>query len=161
MNLKTILVPLDGSIVAEAALSPAVELAREAGAKIVLLRAAEVHSLLMTDLVNAQVTVMRETQEYLAGARDRVLAAGAKNVEVSSWYGAPVEAIVEAARYRRADLIVMSSHGRSGLARLVVGSVTERVLRTTQVPILVIRPDGAPVDTPFTEAPTAKEVAHV
>ena len=44
---------------------------------------------------------------------------------------------------RRADLIVMSTHGRSGLARLVVGSVTEQVLRTTRVPILVIRPDGA------------------
>ena len=161
MNLKTILVPVDGSIVAEAALRPAVELAREAGAKIVLLRAAEAHTLPMADLVNAQVMVMRETQEYLAGARDRMLAAGAKDVEVSAWYGAPVEAIVEAARYRRADLIVMSSHGRSGLARLVVGSVTEQVLRTTRVPILVIRPDGAPLDTPFTGAPTAKEVAHV
>jgi nucleotide-binding universal stress UspA family protein len=161
MNPKTILVPLDGSIVAEAALTAAVTLAREGGAKIVLLRAAEAHTLPMTDVVNAQVMVMRETQEYLADARDRVLAAGVQDVEVSAWYGAAPEAIVEAARYRRADLIVMSSHGRSGLARLVLGSVTERVLRTTRVPILVIRPDGAHLDTPFVATPTVQEIANV
>jgi nucleotide-binding universal stress UspA family protein len=161
MNLKTILVPLDGSLGAEAALNPAVELARETGAKVVLLRAAEAHTLPLADVITAQVTVMRETQEYLAAVRERVLSAGVKDADVSAWYGAPVEAIVEAARYRRADLIVMSSHGRSGLARLVVGSVTEQVLRTTRVPVLVIRPDGAPLDTPFTGAPTAQEVAHV
>ena len=67
---------------------------------------------------------------------------------------------MEAARYRDADLIVMSSHGRSGVARLVMGSVTERVLRGTSVPILVIRPDGAPTDTPFRGAPSAKEMSH-
>jgi len=151
MNLKTILVPLDGSTVAEAALPPAVDLAREAGAKLVLLRAAEAHTLPMADVVAAQVTVMRETQEYLGSVRDRVVA----------WYGPAVEAIVEAARYRHADLIVMSSHGRSGVARLVVGSVTERVLRATTVPILVIRPDGAPIDMPYTGTPTAEEIANV
>src|SRR6185369_4644879 len=152
---------LDGSTVAEAALPPAVDLAREAGAKLVLLRAAEAHTLPMADVVAAQVTVMRETQEYLGSVRDRVVAGGVKEIEMSAWYGPAVEAIVEAARYRHADLIVMSSHGRSGVARLVVGSVTERVLRATTVPILVIRPDGAPVDTPFMGAPSAKEIAHV
>jgi nucleotide-binding universal stress UspA family protein len=80
---------------------------------------------------------------------------------MSAWYGPAVEAIVEAARYRHADLIVMSSHGRSGVARLVVGSVTERVLRATTVPILVIRPDGAPIDMPYTGTPTAEEIANV
>jgi nucleotide-binding universal stress UspA family protein len=161
MNLRTILVPLDGSTVAEAALTPAVEMARSAGAKLVLLRAAEAHTLPMADVVTAQVTVMRETQDYLAGARDRVMEAGIKDVEMSAWYGPAVAAIADAARYRRADLIVMSSHGRSGVARLVMGSVTERVLRATTVPILVIRPDGAPIDEPYTGTPTAKEVANV
>ena len=51
--------------------------------------------------------------------------AGVANAETSVWYGPPVEAIVEAARYRKADLIVMSSHGRSGVGRLVFGSVAE------------------------------------
>ena len=160
MNLKTILVPLDGSTVAEAALAPAVALAREAGAKLVLLRAAEAHTLPTADPIQAQVDVMREAQEYLARARARVAGAGVTNVEVSAWYGPPVEAIVEAARYREADLIVMSSHGRSGVARLIMGSVAERVLRSTRVPILVIRPDGAPVATSCSGTPSAKEVSH-
>ena len=161
MKVKTILVPLDGSIVAEAALTPAVDLAREAGARLVLLRAAQAHTLPMADPIQAQVDVMREAQEYLAAARARVTAAGVRDVEISAWYGPAVEAIVEAARYRHADLIVMSSHGRSGVSRLVLGSVAESVLRATAVPILLIRPAGAPLDTPFMGAPSAKEIANV
>jgi len=161
MKVKTILVPLDGSIVAEAALTPAVDLAREAGAKLVLLRAAQAHTLPMADPIVAQVDVMREAQEYLGAARARVTAAGVRDVEISAWYGPAVEAIVEAARYRHADLIVMSSHGRSGVSRLVLGSVAESVLRATAVPILLIRPNGAPLDTSFMGAPSAKEIANV
>lgn len=161
MKLKTIVVPLDGSTVAEAALTPAIDLAREAGAKLVLLRAAEAHPLPMADPVEAQVSVMRDAQEYLAAVRERAVTAGVVEVDASAWYGPPVEAIVEAARYRDADLIVMSSHGRSGIARLVMGSVTETVLRSTTVPVLVIRPDGAPLDPSLVGASMAKEVAHV
>ena len=55
MNVRTILVPLDGSLVAEAALTPAVEFARQAGATLVLLRAAQAHALPTTDLIEVQV----------------------------------------------------------------------------------------------------------
>jgi nucleotide-binding universal stress UspA family protein len=160
MNLKTILVPLDGSIVAEAALAPAVALARGAGAKLVLVRAAEVRTLPLGDPIEDQTEVMREAQEYLARARARVMAVGALDVEVSAWYGPAVEAIVEAARYREADLIVISSHGRSGVARLIMGSVAESVLRSTRVPILLIRPDGAPIDTSFSGTHAARKVSR-
>jgi len=160
MKIKTILVPLDGSILAETALTPAVDLAREHGARLVLLRAAEAHSLPMADPTEAQVQAVRAAEDYLTDARGRVGRAGVGDVDTSVWYGAPVEAIVEAARYRRADLIVMSSHGRSGLGRLVLGSVAETVLRATRVPILLIRPGEAPIDTPFMPA-TAKEIANV
>lgn len=140
MKLKTIVVPFDGSIVAEAALTPAIDLAREAGAKLVLLRAAEAHPLPMADPVEAQVSVMRDAQDYLAAVRQRAVTAGVAEVDASAWYGSPVEAIVEAARYRDANLIV---------------------LRATTVPVLVIRPDGAPLAPSFAGMPTAKEVAHV
>jgi nucleotide-binding universal stress UspA family protein len=160
MKLSTILVPLDGSVIAEAALTPAVDLARTSGAKLVLLRAAEAHTGPLTDPVEAQVHVMREAEEYLAGAQARVKAAGVAAVELSAWYGPPAEAIVEAARHRHADLIVMSSHGRSGLGRLVLGSVAETVLRGTRVPILLIRPGEAPIQAPAATT-TAKEVTHV
>jgi nucleotide-binding universal stress UspA family protein len=161
MKPRTILVPLDGSILAEAALTPAVDLARDSAGKLVLLRAAEAHTRPMHDPTEAQVQAVREAEEYLTAARTRVAAAGVADIDVSVWYGPPAEAIVEAARFRKADLIVMSSHGRSGLGRLVLGSVAETVLRSTAVPILLIRPGEAPLDTPFMAAPRAQEVSRV
>jgi len=158
MNVKTILVPLDGSLLAELALKPAVELARERDAKLVLLRAAEAHTT-VADPTEAQVAVVQEAEDYLARVRCGALDSGVTVVETAVWYGRPVEAIVEAARYRDADLIVMSSHGRTGLGRLVLGSVAESVLRATRTPILLIRPSEAPIDTPYW--PAAKELSHV
>ena len=55
-------------------------------------------------------------------------------------------AVVEAAKVQKVDLIVMSTHGRSGLGRIIFGSVAESVLRGTRVPIFLIRPSGAPVE---------------
>jgi nucleotide-binding universal stress UspA family protein len=161
MNVKTILVPLDGSLMAEAALGPAADLARITGAKLVLLRAGQTHTLTMADPVNAQVDVMQEAQEYLEVVRKRLDEAGDLSVESSAWYGPAVESIVDAARCRAADLIVMSSHGRSGVSRLVMGSVAESVLRATTVPILLIRPHGAALDTPTIATRPALEVDHV
>jgi nucleotide-binding universal stress UspA family protein len=161
MNVRTILVPLDGSIGAEAALRFAVELALKDGARLVLLRAAEAHALPTTDPVEAQVAVMREAEEYLRGARERVLASGVGAVEVAAWYGPPAESILEAASARDADLIVMASHGRRGVARLVLGSVAVRVLRDARVPLLLIGPADAREDTPFIAAPCTTERTHV
>ena len=59
---------------------------------------------------------------------------------VTSEPEAIAKAIAEAAQYRGADLIVMSSHGRSGLERLMLGSVAETVLRTTDKPVFLVRP---------------------
>lgn len=160
MDVRMILVPLDGSSLAEAALTPAVNLARESGATLLLLRAAEAHVGPMGDVVKAQIAVMHEVEEYLAATRERVTAAGVTRVEVSAWYGPAAKAIVEAAQARHADLIVMASHGRSGVTRLVLGSVAEKVLRATAVPILLIRAEGAPLEAPGTSTP-AKEVTRV
>ena len=159
MNVKTILVPLDGSPLGELALTPAVDLARDKGARLILLRAAEAHTL-VADPTEAQVAAVREAEDYLAAVRARV-AAAITEVETSVWYGPPAEAIVEAARYRGADLIVMSSHGRSGLGRLVLGSVAEMVLRATPTPILLIRAGGAPLAAPYRGRPAAKELSYV
>jgi nucleotide-binding universal stress UspA family protein len=160
MEITTILVPMDGSPLAETALPPAIGLAREHGARLVLLRAVEAHTPPMGDPVQAQVEAVREAESYVDGMRERVRNAGVPTVDTSVWYGPPAESIAEAARYRGADLIVMSSHGRTGLGRLVLGSVAERVLRGTRVPILLIRPGDVPTDAPATPS-TAKEIAHV
>ena len=139
MKPKIILVPLDGSRLAEGALDTAIGYARD-GATVVLLRAAEAHGTPFADPAEAQVAAIREAEDYLAGVAARIRRAGATDVETSVWYGPPVEAITDAAKYRKADLIVMSTHGRSGLGRLVLGSVAESVLRATSTPILLLRP---------------------
>jgi nucleotide-binding universal stress UspA family protein len=146
MKVKTILVPLDGSTLAEAALPPAIDLARDRGARLILLRATEAHAAPLADPAEAQVAAVRGAETYLAGVRTRINTAELPTVDTSVWYGPPAEAIVEAARFRGADLIVMSSHGRTGLGRLVLGSVAETVLRATSVPILLIRPGDVPVE---------------
>ena len=148
MKLDRILVPLDGSLLAEAALTNAADLAQLSGAQLLLLRAAEAHTFPGVDPVEAQIKVVREGEEYLAGVVDRLAALGLADVKASVWYGPAAYAIVEAARANQVDLIVMTTHGRSGLGRLILGSVAEAVLRGTTTPILLLRTPGAPVDLP-------------
>jgi nucleotide-binding universal stress UspA family protein len=105
------------------------------------------------------LAVVREAEAYLEGVAERARAAGVAQVETSVWYGPASDAIVEAARVRGIDLIVMSSHGRSGLGRLIFGSVAETVLRGT--PILLIRPNGAPVEDISATGARAAEVSRV
>jgi nucleotide-binding universal stress UspA family protein len=142
MRPKKVLVPLDGSMLAEKALAPAIAFARD-GASLVLLRAAEAHATPFSDPSDAQVAVVRDAEFYLAGVVDRLRRVGVSDVAASVWYGPPVAGIAEAARSHAIDLIVMSTHGRSGLGRLVLGSVAEGVLRATATPILLLRPGAA------------------
>jgi nucleotide-binding universal stress UspA family protein len=146
MKLGKILVPLDGSALAESAIPKAVELAKDApSASLMLLRAAEA-PILTGDPIEAQIAAVREAEEYLEAVAACLKEQGLDEVTTSVWYGPPAPAIVEAAHVARADLIVMSTHGRSGVGRLLMGSVAESVLRGTRVPILLLRPSGAPVD---------------
>jgi nucleotide-binding universal stress UspA family protein len=160
MKRRKILVPLDGSRLAEAALGEAVELAG-AGATLVLLRAAEAPLRPLSDPTDAQVEVVREAEAYLESVAKRAREACVAQVETSVWYGPPGDAIIDTARARGIDLIVMSSHGRSGLGRVVFGSVAETVLRGTRTPILLIRPDGAPVEKPGGGGARPAEVSRV
>lgn len=163
MKFDKILVPLDGSPLGEHAISSAVELAGESAATLVLLRAAEAHTLPGADPTDAQVQVVEDAEEYLTGVAARLKTAGVKKVETSVWYGPAAPAILEAARLRKVALIVMSTHGRSGLGRLILGSVAESVLRGTSVPILLLRAPGAPVMEPpgAGQAKPTSERTHV
>jgi nucleotide-binding universal stress UspA family protein len=148
MKPSKILIPLDGSPLAEAAIKTAIDLAADAHVTFVLIRAAEAHTLLGADPTNAQVQVVREAEQYLDSTRESLEKRGVTNVATGVWYGPPAAAIIEAARLNEADLIVMSSHGRSGLGRLILGSVAEAVLRGTIVPVCIVRTPGAPLDVP-------------
>ena len=149
MQVDRVLVPLDGSTLAEMALPQALALLRDSpSATLILLRAAEATTLPGVDPTEAQVAVVREAEEYLDGVATRLRGEGLSRVTTSVWYSGAAPAIVEAARTRRVDLIVMSTHGRSGLRRVVRGSVAESVLRGTRTPILLVSAGGARVKAP-------------
>ena len=75
-----------------------------------------------------------------------------QNLKLELGFGTPVEAIVVAALQLRADIIVMSTHGRTGLPHALLGSVTEQVVRLSAVPVLTVKPEG------FNELPGVREV---
>ena len=163
MKFDKILVPLDGSLFAEAALPKAVELIRNSDeATLILLRAARATVCPGVDPSDAQVTVVREAEEYLETVAARLREDGVPGVRTSVWYGAAAPAILEAARIANPDLIMMSTHGRSGIGRLVVGSVAESVLRGTRTPIFLIRIHGTPVENSVGPASACEqEMANV
>jgi nucleotide-binding universal stress UspA family protein len=161
MKMNLVLVPLDGSTLAEGALPRAAELAVEAGAGMLLVRATQAHPFPGADPIDAQVKVVREAEAYLAAIAARVRALGVTEVRCSTCYGPPAAAIVDAADFNHADLIVMTTHGRSGLGRLVMGSVAESVLRGTSVPILLLRDGTAPVEAPAGSAAVAGSPCRV
>jgi nucleotide-binding universal stress UspA family protein len=126
---------------------------------LILLRAAEVTTLPGVDPIDAQVSVVREAEDYLETVAARLRGEGLPRVRTSVWYGAAAPSILEAARLAKPDLIMMSTHGRSGFGRLVFGSVAESVLRDTRTPIFLIRVDGAPVKTPVGRAGAREQEA--
>lgn len=137
MKLQTILVPLDGSTLAETALADAVDLAEASGARLHLLRAAQARTLPGFDPTVPEIKAVEEAEAYLAGIAERLHARGLA-LQPCVWYGPPAEAILEAAGLYGVDLIVMTTHGRSGLSRLLLGSVAESVLRGTSTRILLV-----------------------
>ncbi len=163
MNFDKILVPLDGSLFAEAALPKAVELIRKnSEATLILLRAAEATTFPGVDPTDAQVRVVHEAEEYLETVAARLRENGVFRVKTSVWYGAPAPSILEAARLTNPDVIMMGTHGRNGIGRLIVGSIAESVLRGTRAPIFLIRVDGTRVETPAGQEPAREwETADV
>ncbi len=159
MKFESILVPLDGSALAEGALPTAIELLADLPtATLLLVSAAEAP--ILGDPNETQVRVVCEAEDYLASVAARLNRFGIKGVKTSVCYGPAAPSIVETARVNKADLIVMTTHGRSGLGRLILGSVAEAVLRGTHTPILVVRDGAAPVDLPGAPAaPAATKTA--
>jgi len=131
-----ILVPLDGSEVAEKILGQVVDLARLTGAEIVLLRVALARTFPGADPTDKQVEVVDRAEKYLAGVKEKLEKEGLK-VSVHVRYGHDAGEILEHAQ--EVDLVAMSTHGRTGLGRWALGSVAERVLRHSPKPVLLVR----------------------
>lgn len=150
MMLKTILVPLDGSPLAERALPIAQRLAADRNSRVLLMRAALAHAFPGTDPAERQAHVIDEAEDYLEVVAARLSAAGL-TVATAVPYGPAADAILDEVRINKPDLIVMATHGRSGLGRWLYGSVTEAVLARSPVPVLTVRAwqDQPPISQPF------------
>ncbi|WP_248896739.1 universal stress protein [Haloplanus halobius] len=141
----TIYLPNDGSDPAEAATTCGIELARRFDAAVSVVHVLEADVPPMIDVEPPEDPGREALDEEPRQALERAETQAADAdvpCRTAVEPGRPHERIVERAAESDADLIVMGTHGRTGLERLLIGSVTERVLRTSDVPVLTTRADG-------------------
>ncbi len=150
---QRILVPLDGSPLSEAALPQAEGLARGVGAPLLLVRAVNVPATVIAAtgsdagmvapqlLEDALEGEEDEARDYLSQVAERLKAGGLQ----AAWEvveGEPARAIIDTAHREGCDLIVLATHGRSGIPRAVLGSVADQVVRESHLPVLLVRPQA-------------------
>jgi nucleotide-binding universal stress UspA family protein len=138
-----ILLPLDGSEVAQVALPHAVKMARMFKAEIILLRVAYAPPYPGSEPIEAQRAVVAESDAYLKEVAASLQGQGLTPI-TSVRYGHAAEEIIAFASHADVSLIIMATHGRSGVGRWLLGSTAERVLRGTAVPVLLIRASQEP-----------------
>ena len=143
---QKVLVPLDGSVLAECALPEVMKLYKGGVVgEVIILKVDEIEistipkayarSVDVAGLKKAQAT---ESNQYLKSVQSRLKAEGIK-VSTELLAGSPEEMIVDYAKNRSVDLIIIATHGYSGMKRLMFGSVALQILHDANVPILLIR----------------------
>ena len=142
---RKILVPLDGSELAECVLPhvKAVASGSDRG-KVVLLGIVEplpAGTPPAVDFEVVQKAGVKEAEKYLARIQAKLSKEGL-NVEVEVLTGRPAETITDFVRREKVDLVALATHGRSGISRWVFGSVADKLVRSLSVPVLLIRPEG-------------------
>ncbi|HVC80594.1 MAG TPA: universal stress protein [Chloroflexota bacterium] len=140
--MRTILVPLDGSELAEKILVPARALATATQARLVLVRGVPFAFSSREQEVAAHAA-LSEALDYVEAVSRRLQSEGV-TAEGAVLPGSPEQAILFAAQMHHVDLIAMSTHGRSGLRHALVGSVAEAVLRHGECPVLLSRSGAEP-----------------
>lgn len=148
--IKKILFPVDGSDLAHKAAIDGIRLAQALGATAIGLFVTEPYQTIFVYPGDIPLTypgkteyekmVNREAQKHLGALAQAAGAAGVAWQQIIVPERAAAPAIVAAAKRHKCGLIVMGSHGRGGLGQLLLGSVTNRVLATCHVPVLVHRP---------------------
>ncbi len=142
---RHILVALDGSDCAHKALDLAVNLAKEQGARctvctvVDVVRAAASMTFATGDIVNEWIATLNDDARHVERAAIEKYASSGVAIETRVLEGSPAAALIEVAQREGADLIVMGSHGRTGLKRLWLGSVAEAVVQEATVPVLIVR----------------------
>ena len=137
-KFENILVPLDGSECAEMVLPKVEKLAKDLKASIHLLMVVYAHTFLGVDRVEAEVAVVQKAEEYLKKMEDQLKAKGF-NVYTHIRYGDEAEEILDHASQKDVDMVAMTTHGRSGIKRFLLGSVAEKILRHSPKPVFLVR----------------------
>ena len=148
VELKTVFVPLDGSALAEKVLPHVIELARKINLEVQLVRVYSVPpdayvvgaGVYPQAFVGQKDAIQKEAETYLDGKVEELRAEGVTQVLSTAIAGDPAGEIIDLAQRTPKNMIAMSSHGRSGLAQWVLGSVAEKVIHHSRDPVLVIRP---------------------
>jgi nucleotide-binding universal stress UspA family protein len=135
---KKILVPLDGSQLSQRALEPAIAMSKYTGAELLLVRTPVVDTLSFAATGSKQAEARNDALIYLETIRKSNEQPNL-HIQTRLVEGDVAGAIVDTALGEQIDLIVMSTHGYSGLTRWVLGSVTEKVLRSASCPVLAVR----------------------
>jgi MFS family permease len=141
---RRILVPLDGSKISEGVLAHAQALARADGSEIVLLQVVNSAGEIFNDpaIADSELSEVEAAEKtYLDGVVARLRSEG-MNVTLELREGPIADSILEAARDLKVNMIAMSTHGRTGLRKMLMGSVTEGIVKSSPVPVLVVRPSG-------------------
>jgi nucleotide-binding universal stress UspA family protein len=145
---KRILVATDGSKLSNLAVSSGIDLAKLTGADMVIMKVVPRYPksyfegsvpLSMEELARVEKTWHDEGQAVVDAVRDKAAKEGVKAKGVTVKSDLVAEAIIATAKKHKADLIVMASHGRRGLKRLLLGSETQQVLTHSHIPVLVLR----------------------
>ncbi|MET4718742.1 nucleotide-binding universal stress UspA family protein [Bradyrhizobium japonicum] len=136
-----ILIPTDGSELAERGVAHGMALAKSLGATVSVIFVVEPFSEVSSRFLEAVVAYVEFRKQQATSVLDRVAnearTAGISCQTIQVESGQPHQAIIAAAADKGCDLIVMSSHGRSGVAALLIGSVTSKVLTHAKIPVMV------------------------
>ncbi len=143
---RKILVPLDGSKVAEGVLPHAKSLAYSEGAELILLTVATnpAMDIIFSDPGIAEAAIQEQqdkSKEYISKVEEGLKADGFR-VSILMRIGSVAETILGVSDELGVDLIAMSTHGRTGAARWLLGSIAERVVHNSNIPVLLIRAKG-------------------
>lgn len=137
MMVDRILVPLDGSMTAEAVLPQVRRLLKRNDSELILVRAVVPPPVENAALMIEAVQIAAE--EYIAGLKQKLEAAGVR-VKTQVRLGGPSTVILKVAAELKATMIALATHGSTGLKRLLLGSVAEELIRLSPLPILAVRP---------------------
>ena len=144
IHIKRILVPIDFSASSLEALAYASQLTQRFGAELLVLHVVEPVYAAEPNVGSADLTTLLDEQERIADEQLARISANlskqGQRVRTQVECGVPAQAIVEVANDSATDLIVIATHGRTGLSHMLIGSVAERVVRLANCPVLTIRP---------------------